>query len=206
MSLVFYRAPMSTATLTEIVLAELGVAHEVVTLDLQKGETKKPDFLKLNPNGKVPVLVHDGVAIWESVAITMYLGETFGVEKGLYPAAGPQRGEAMKWIAWTNVTLGEAVYRWARNTLEWAPADHRNEKAAEVAKKDMHGLLHILDEALEGKDFLCGSYTLADAHVNSFIDWLRHMQIDLSAYARLGAWSQRCCARPAYGRVMSGGK
>src|SRR5687767_14895791 len=107
MSLTFYRAPMSTASVTELVLEELAIPHEVVTLDLQKGETKKAEFMKLNPNGKVPVIVHEGVPIWESCAITIYLGETFGVERKLWPAPGPKRGEAMKWVAWSSVTLAE---------------------------------------------------------------------------------------------------
>src|SRR5687768_326574 len=100
MSLIFYYAPMSTATIAQLVIEELGIPCERVKLDIQSGDTKKPDFLKLNPNGKVPLIVHDGTVIWESTAITMYLGETFGVDKGLYPAAGPKRGEAMKWITW----------------------------------------------------------------------------------------------------------
>lgn len=203
MSLVFYRSPMSTATVTEVVLAELDVPHEVVTLDIKKGDTKKPDFLKINPNGKVPVIVHDGVVIWESSAITMYLGELFGVDKGLYPAPGPARGEAMKWIAWSNVTLGDAVGRWTRNTMDWVPAEQRNAKAGEAAKVDMQNCLRIVDEALEGKEFLCGTYTLADAHLNSFVDWLRYMRVDLSAYTRLEAWGKRCSARPGYAKVMA---
>ena len=207
MSLTFYRAPMSTATLTEIVLAELGVPHETVTLDIQKGDTKKPEYLALNPNGKVPAIVHDGTAIWESAAITMYLGEMFGVEKKLYPAPGPKRGEAMKWIVWTNVTMGDAVYHWCRNTMNWVAEDERNAKAGESGKKAMHDNLRILDQALEARPFLCGAeYTLADTHVNSFIDWLRHMKVDLSPYAKLNAWSKRCTERPAYTRVMTGGK
>src|SRR5579863_736671 len=129
MSLIFYGAPMSTASITELVLAELGVPHERVAVDIKAGGTKKPEFMKLNPNAKVPTIVHDGTAIWESAAITMYLGETFGVEKKLYPAPGPKRGEAMKWIVWTHVTLGEAVYRYARNTQNWVPAEQQNAKA-----------------------------------------------------------------------------
>jgi glutathione S-transferase len=202
MSLIFYYAPMSTASITELVLEELSVPCEKVKLDLQKGDTKKPEFLKLNPNGKVPVIVHDGTAIWESSAISMYLGETFGVEKKLYPAPGPKRGEAMKWIAWTNVTLNDAVGRLTRNTMSWVPAEQHNAKAAEAAKKDIENGLRILDESLEGKQFLVGDYTLADTHLNCFVDWLRHMQHDLSAYARLNAWSERCRARPAYAKLM----
>jgi glutathione S-transferase len=204
MSLVFYYAPMSTASITELVLEELAIPCERVKLDLKKGETKKPEFVKLNPNAKVPVIVHDGSVIFESSAITMYLGEMFGVERKLYPAPGPKRGEAMKWIAWANVTLGEAVGRWARNAMEWMPAEQRNEKAGEVAKKDIGDCLRIVDEALEGKAFLVGDYTLADTHLNSLMDWLRHLKVDFTPYARVEAWSRRCADRPAYKKQMAG--
>jgi glutathione S-transferase len=202
MSLTFYFAPESTASITTLVLEELGIHVERVKLDIKKGETKKPEFLKINPNGLVPTLVHDGVAIWESAAITIYLGETFGEKAKLWPALGPKRGEAMKWVVWTNVSLGEPVYRWARNT-QWAPEDQRNTKAAAVAADDIQKQLKTLDEALEGRDFLAGDYTLADAHVNSYVDWLRHMHIDMSRFARLNAWSKRCSVRPAYARCMA---
>jgi len=204
-SLVFYYAPMSTASITVLVLEELGVPCERVKLDLQKKETRTPEFLKVNPNGRVPAIVHDGTAIWESSAITMYLGETFGVEKGLYPPPGPRRGEAMKWIAWTNVTMGDAVSRYTRNTMEWYPAEQHNAKAAEAAKADIAECLRVLDQALEGRQFLAGDYTLADTHLTSFLGWLRHMQIDFTPYARLNAWSDRCQARPAYARAVASG-
>jgi glutathione S-transferase len=206
MSLIFYYAPMSTASMTELVLEELGVPCEKIKLDIQKGDTKKPEFLKVNPNGKVPVIIHEGTVIWESSAITMYLGETFGVQKKLYPAPGPKRGEAMKWIAWTNVTLGEAVHRWARNTMDWFPAEQHNAKAAEAAKKDIEDCLRVLNQALDGKQFLVGEYTLADTHLNSFTDWLRHMKLDFKPYPHLNAWGQRCCARPAYAKIMAASK
>src|SRR5687767_3427532 len=147
MSLIFYFSPMSTATLTDIVLEELGVPHDKKRVDIRGGDNKKPDYAKLNPNMKVPMIVHDGVAIWESSAITMYLGEQFGVEKKLYPAPGPRRGQAMMWIAWTNVTLGEAVYRRGHNG-DWAAPGEGNPKAVEKADKDIAELLGILDKAL----------------------------------------------------------
>src|SRR4029077_10964638 len=115
---------------------------------------KEPAFLKLNPNGCVPLLVHDGVPIFESAAIQIYLGETFGVAKGLYPQPGPQRGEVMKWIVWTNATLGEALSRLGRNVGEWAPEDERNAKAGATAKAEIEELLRIVDEALAGQDYL----------------------------------------------------
>lgn len=205
MSLIFYYSPMSTAVITNFVLEELGVPCEKIKLDLRKGEARTPEFLRLNPNGKVPLIVHDGTPIWESAAITMYLGEVFGVEKNLYPSPGPKRGEAMKWIVWTNVTFGDAVYHWLRNTSEWVPAEQHNAKAAEVGMANVQNCLRILNEALDGKQFLLGEYTLTDTHINSFTDWLRFMKMDLSAYTHLSAWSQRCAARPAYARAMGGG-
>jgi glutathione S-transferase len=203
MSMIFYFAPMSTATLTSLVLEELGVQHDRKKLDIKAGDTKKPEFLKVNPNGKVPTIVHDGVTIWESSAITMYLGEQFGVAKGLWPVAGTKRGEAMKWVAWTNVTLGEAVYR-RGHSGEWAAPDAGSPKMVEQANKDIAELLGILDASLAGKDYLLGAdYSLADTHVNSFCDWLRHSQIDFAAFANVNAWTARCTARPAYQRVMA---
>jgi glutathione S-transferase len=203
MSLTFYHSPMSTATLTDLVLEELAVPCERVRIDIKKGDTRAPEFLRVNPNGKVPVLVHDGIAIWESAAITLYLGEIFGVAKGLYPEPGPQRGEAMKWIVWSNVTLGDAFGRLIRNTTEWIPAEQHNAKAAEAALADVRNCLRILNQALTGRQYLLAGYTLADAHVNSFVDWLRFMKMDLSDYAHLNAWSARCAARPAYARAMA---
>ena len=203
MSLTFYYAPHSTATITDLVLEELGVPCERIKVDLKKGESHTKEFLRLNPNGKVPLIVHDGTPIWESVAITMYLGEMFGVQKDLYPAPGPRRGATMKWIAWANVTLGEAVGRWMRNTAQWVPAEQHNAKAAEAAQTEIQKCLLILDQELAGKHFLTDSYTLADTHVNSLVDWLRFLKLDFSTYTNLNAWSRRCAARPAYTRVMS---
>jgi glutathione S-transferase len=205
MSLTFYYSPMSTAVITNLVLEELAAPCERVTVDIKKGDTHTQEFLRVNPNGKIPVLVHDGTAIWESAAITLYLGEIFGVAKGLYPEPGPARGEAMKWVVWSNVTLGDAFGRYVRNTSDWFPAEQHNAKAAAAAEADTRGCLQILDRALTDRQYLLGGYTLADAHVNSLVDWLRLMKLDFSEYQHLNAWSKRCAARPAYARVMGNG-
>jgi glutathione S-transferase len=196
---------MSTASITELIFEELGLACEKVKLDLQKGDTKKPEFVALNPNAKVPCVVHDGTPIWESAALTMYLGETFGVERKLYPALGPKRGEAMKWIVWTNVTLGDAMARFTRNTMAWFPDDQKNAKAGEVAKGDIIDCLRILNQSLDGKQYIADDYTLADIHVNASCDVLRRLQTDFTSLANINAWSDRCHARPAYKKLMAGG-
>jgi len=146
----------------------------------------------------VPAIVHNGVPIFESAAIQIYLGETFGVEKGLFPAPGPRRGEAMMWIIWTNVTLGDAVMRVGRNLSEWAPADERNAKAGERGKTDALDLLAIVDTALTGRDYLLGDqFSIADLHLASWLEYVGMMGIDYSGLARLSAWAKRCTSRPA---------
>lgn len=216
MSLTFYYAPMSTASITEAVLAELGTPCDRVKLDISAGDTRKPDFLKVNPNGRVPAIVHEGTPIWESSAITMYLGEVFGVDAKLYPAPGSKRGEAMKWIAWSNVTLAEAASRLSSslptsnegavqsNSQDWVPTEQRSAIAAEKAKADIALCLRILDGGLEGKSFLLGDYSLADTHLQALVGWIWAMAVDLKPFPNVTGWLNRCGERPAIAKLMAG--
>lgn len=199
MSLTFYYSPHSSASPVHWTLEELGIPYEKVQIDLKANQQKQPEFLKVNPNGRVPVLVHDGVVIFESAAIQLYLGETFGVAKGLYPAPGPKRGEAMKWIIWTNVTLGDALGRMGRNIGEWAPADERNAKAGASAKAEVEGCLRIVEDALSGKEFLVGnSVSIADMHLASWLAYVQMMKVNLAPFPNINAWSSRVTSRPSY--------
>jgi len=209
MSLTFYFAPNSTASITEAVLAELGVACARVQLDISAGDTRTPEFLRINPNGRVPVLVDGQTPIWESAAITMYLGEAFGVAAGLYPEPGPARGEAMKWIVWSNVTLAEAGGRLAAllpsgsdgavqpNSADWIPPEQRSASATERARADLARCLTILEHTLAGRPFLLGDYTLADTHLQGFVGWLGAMDVDMTPFPAVTAWLARCGQRPA---------
>lgn len=203
MSFTFYYAPMSTASVTALVLEALDVPHERVKVALGEGGTRDPKFLGINPNGRVPVIVHEGAAIFESSAITMYLGEVFGVGKGLYPPPGPRRGEAMKWVAWSNVTLSEAITRWLRNTSDRVPEDQRNAKAGQLARADIDACLTVLDGALAKTSYLAGDFTLADAHMLAFIDWLSFNGIGLDGFPSVGAWAERCGEHPAVRRFRA---
>jgi glutathione S-transferase len=200
MSLTFYYHPHSTAAVTLWELTELGTPHEKVKLDLSgKRDQDRPEFRALNPNGKVPVIVHDGIAIFESAAITMYLGEQFGVARGIYPEPGPRRGEAMTWIVWTNVTLVEAFSRWWRNTVDRFPAEQRNAATAEAAKGELAQLLGILEQSLAGKSWLVGNaFTLVDLHTVCFISYFKMCGLDLAPYPNIAAWIGRTEARPSH--------
>jgi glutathione S-transferase len=214
MSLIFYYVPMSTSSITEAVLAELDIPCDRIQLSITDGDTKQPDFLNINPNGRVPAIVHDGTAIWESAAITMYLGEVFGVAAQLYPPLGTQRGEAMKWIVWGNVTLAEAGGRLSAllpsdsdggvvpNSKDWIPPEQRSTLALAKAQADLVSCLGILDRALAGKSFLLGDYSLVDTHLQGFVGWIGSMDVALEPFPNVMGWLGRCCARPAIAKLM----
>jgi glutathione S-transferase len=198
MSITYYYAPMSTAVRTTWAIEELGVPCERQKVDVQKKETKTAAFLKLNPNGVVPLLVVDGTPIFESTAILLYLGETYGVDKGLYPPPGLKRAETLKWVIWANVGFFDPMNRWARNTAGYIPAEQHNAKAAAAAKTDLDGAMQILDNALAGKNYLVDDkFSLADLAVSSYLGWLKYMGYDYSSFKNLKAWGDQCLGRPA---------
>jgi glutathione S-transferase len=152
----------------------------------------------------VPLLVHDGTAIFESVAIMLHLGETFGVEKKLFPAPGLARAEAFKWLVWANVTLGEALSRFQHNTSPRIPAERHNAKAGEVGKADVEKCLAILDAALAKKTFLVSeSFSLVDVHLASFVGYIGFSGFDLKTWPNVEAWHTRSTSRPAYALAMA---
>jgi glutathione S-transferase len=202
MSLVFYYTPMSTAETINWALKELEIPYEEVRIDLKAKDQDKSGYRALNPNGKVPLLVHDGVPIFESAAIMIHLGETFGVERDLFPAAGLERAIALKWLVWTNVALAAAVIRFADNVGDHVPADQHNEKAAAVAREEAERLLGLLDSELAEKRFVLGdSFSLVDVHLGSFMMWIGTVGFDTKRWPNLHAWFQRCLARPSLARL-----
>ncbi len=204
MSLVFYYSPNSSAVTVHWALEELGVPYEKVRIDLEKGDQKKPAFLAVNPNGKVPALVHDGTKLFESVAILVHLGETYGVEKNLFPKAGLARAEALKWLVWCNVSLGEALSRWYHAQSPRVDGALHNAKAAEKGKADVEALLDILEKELDGKKYLVGdTFTLADLQVSGWCSYLGMLGFELAKWPKTDAWTKRCCERPANARAMA---
>jgi glutathione S-transferase len=198
MSMTYYYAPMSTAVRTTWAVEEMDVPCERVKVDIRKKETKTEAFLKLNPNGVVPLLVVDGTPIFESTAILLYLGETYGVDKGLYPPPGLKRAETLKWVVWANVGFFDPMNRWVRNTSSYIPADQRNATAAEVGKNDLGAAMTILDNALAGKSYLVDDkFSLADLAVSSYLGWLKFMGYDYSSFKNVKAWCDRCLGRAA---------
>jgi len=207
MSIIFYEAPFSSATPVAWALAELEVPHEVVRLDLASGETRQASFLALNPNGKVPTLVVNGTPLFEALAIMMWLGDRFGVEKNLWPAAdAPARLEAMSWSAWTYVTFGSHLGRYLAATHESVPVERRSPAQAAFLKKEIANLHGILDARLAKAPFVLGeSFSLADLIVAGAVGWGVHVGATFAdEHAHAKAWLGRCQSRPSFAKVMRG--
>ncbi len=198
MSIVFYRAPMSSASPVDWALGELAVPCERVTLDLAKGETRTAAFRAINPNGKVPTLVVDGVPMWEGLAIIQWLGDRFGVEKGLWPAVSdPLRMEALTWSVWAYASLGQTVRSLWLATSERMP-ELRNEAMAELCRKEVRDLLATLEGRLEGRDWLLGAaFSLVDVVVGSTLVFAEFAGVSFEELPRVRAWMARGRARPA---------
>jgi len=98
MSLVFFHAPNSRSATTRLLLEELGAPYELHVLNFKTGDTRKPDYLAVNPMGKVPAILHDGVLVAEQVAIFIYLADLFP-QAALAPAlTDPLRGPYLRWL------------------------------------------------------------------------------------------------------------
>jgi glutathione S-transferase len=207
MAIVFYYAPYSSAVRVHWAIEELGIPYEGIKMDFKAGDTRKPDFLKINPNGKVPTLVDDGAPYFESVAINIHLGEKYGVAKGLWPASGTRaHGLAMSWITWAGVSLLSAATRVLINVSPEIPEERKNAKEAEVARKEFEDLLGLLDAHLASSPYLAGdTFTIADAHIAADMWWYRMVIVpDLGRWPNLNGWVSRCMERPAFKRVSTG--
>jgi GST-like protein len=200
MSLKLYAAPMSSATPVVCALAELDVACEIVMLDLEAGDQKKPDYLALNPNGVVPTLVVDGTPLFEAIAIMQWLGERYGVERGLWPAAeSPDRLTALSWTTWAYVTYGALI-----NVLNFAqspmvePALHHPPLATEAVQR-LDALLARLETRLAERSNLLGDdYSLADLILACVVTYSTYCGVSVDGHARVKDWLERFYARPAY--------
>lgn len=200
MSMTLYAAPMSSATPVLNALAELDVPHEVVQMDLQAGDQRAPDFLALNPNGKVPTLVVDGTPMFETLAIIQWMGDRFGVERGLWPASDdPARLEALSWSTWAYVTFGYTLTRLIYATSERVPEELHHAALAAHAQKEIQELLGLLDARLATRRFLLGDeFTLADLIVACTVTYGSYCGVSTEAHGHVEAWLARFHARPAY--------
>jgi len=181
-------------------LEEVGAKYEHIPMP--NTEAKTPDHLKRNPNGHIPVLEDDGHYIWESMAINLYLAEKYG-KGGLWPSDAFGHADAYKWSFWGMTEVEPHLLTILVNRV-LAPADQRDEKAAQKAVDALKVPLKVLDDSLKGREYLLGNtFTIADLNPASVLSWAPMMRLDLSATPTAQAWLQKCLGREANAKVRT---
>ena len=184
-------------------LEELGLEYEHVPTSFL-GDNRKPEYLALNPNGRIPTLEEDGLVLWESMAINLYLAEKYG--KGtLWPESEADRAHTLKWSFWAMTEVEPPLMQVMMNRVI-LPPDKRDPKRAERGERALAAPLGVLEAALEGRDHLLGGeFSAADLNVASVLAWAPGLaQVDLSPFPEVSRWLAACTGRPAMARVMAG--
>jgi glutathione S-transferase len=175
-------------------LQELGVEFEAITVNLIAGEHRKPEFLALNPAGKVPVLVDGDLVLTESIAIAVYLAEKYP-EKGLMPADLRSRAQVMRWLLFTTTELEQSLWRIARHTTIY-PEDKRLPADVVLAREDFSPMAQVLDRHMADREFVVGdSVTVADFVLAYTLDWAQLTGL-LEGLPRLERYMLRMYERP----------
>lgn len=212
MSLTIYGISASRAIRPLWAAAELGLDFTHVNLDYQRGGTRVPDFLAINPNGHIPVVVDQRpvdqggeVVVWESMACALYLARHHGVADGqsITPGNPAEDAEALKWSFWAvNEVERDALTVLMHRMV--MPAERRKPELADAAERRLVAPLGVLERHLErqrasGAGFLAARrFTVADLCAVSVINWARPARPLMAQHPLTHDWITRCIERPAY--------
>jgi glutathione S-transferase len=175
-------------------LQELEVEFEYVVVDPTKGEHRRPEFLALNPAGKLPVLVDDDLVLNESVAIVLYLAEKYP-QKGFLPAELRARAEVSRWLLFTVTELEQPLWRIQRHTIGYA-VEKRLAAEIPLARQDFIDMAAIMEKHLETRPVLVGEQvTIADFIAAYTLDMASMVHL-LEGLPNLRAYVDRMYARP----------
>jgi glutathione S-transferase len=195
----FYTNPMSRGRIVHWMLDELDVPYETKLLDFDKGDHKKPEYLRINPMGKVPAIVHRGVVVTEAAAICTYLADAYP-DKGLAPAANdPQRGTYLRWIFFGAGCVEPAIV----DKLFARPAVERKGALGYGSYDDT---LNALETALKpGPYILSERFSAADVYVGAQLQWGLMVKA-LEPRPVFLQYVDRLAQRPALQNLMKGVK
>jgi glutathione S-transferase len=175
-------------------LQELGVDFEAVSVNLIAGEHRKPEFLKINPAGKLPVLIDGDRVLTESVAIVLYLADKYP-DQHLIPADLGQRAEVNKWLLFAVTELEQPLWRISHHTALY-PEERRLPAEVILAKEDFAPMARVLEDHIKGREFVVGkSVTVADFVLAYTLDWANEVGL-LDGLLHSQAYMTRMYARP----------
>ncbi|WP_310541421.1 glutathione S-transferase family protein [Phenylobacterium sp.] len=163
--IVFYTNPMSRGRVVRWMLEEVGQPYETVLLDFA-GQTKTPQYLAINPMGKVPAITHGGTVVTECGAICAYLADAFP-QAGLAPPSGSRlRGAYYRWLFFSAGPIEQAISMFALQV------EVPTERQIMVGYGTMQAVLDAIEGAVNDREFLVGdSFTAADLYVGAHLGW-----------------------------------
>jgi glutathione S-transferase len=176
------------------VAKELGLDYQHLPIEIGDDGAKSPEFLAINPNGRLPVIVDGDFVLFESLAITLYLAKKHSSGK-LYPATLEGEARAWQWSLWAVTEVDRGVNIWSLHAVRLPPQE-RSAALREEALKVIASPFKVLDAAVAKQPYLLGKdFTVADLNVAAVIS--RAADMDLSAWPHLKDWLARCLDRPA---------
>lgn len=182
-------------------LEELGVPYARVAQPYLNQATRTAEFLALNPNGHIPVLDDDGVIVWESMAINLYLARKFGGP--LAPAGLAEEAEVLRWSFWVVTECEREALAMLFHRL-LMPASRRNPATADQAERALARPFAVLDAHLSTRAHLAGErFTVADLNVASVLAWTQSASDLPVRHPALDRWLRTCLERPAQQRVQA---
>ena len=179
-----YGGARSRASIIQWYLEELEIPYEFILLDMQAGEHRQPEYLAINPIGKVPAIVDGDFHLWESGAILFYLAQKYGK----MPPSLEEQAKINQWILFGNATLGPGIFVEASR------------------ERETPKLLTPLNQILEKQPFLLGDeLSVVDVAVGSILAYIPMMlKLDLSEYPAVVDYIKRISERPAFQKAMGG--
>ncbi|NLA75021.1 MAG: glutathione S-transferase family protein [Deltaproteobacteria bacterium] len=194
-----YGAKMGSAFRCHVLMLEMGIQYEEVKVDLGKGDQFKPEYLRLNPNGKIPCIVDNDFVLWESMAINKYIATKYNSD--LLGKSIEENALIDQWSYWSILEVQANLYSIAFQKF-WASEADRDEKAIKKAMDDLPKALKILDNQLEGKEYILGNrFTLADINVATCVMAADFAQYDYSAHKNITRWIAKLNKRPSFEQV-----
>jgi len=189
-----YEFPPTRSIRVRWTLQELGVEFESEIVDMLAGAHRSPEYLAINPAGKLPALVDDDLVLTESVAIVIYLCEKYPTA-GLLPVDIAGRAEAFRWLLFTITELEQPLWRIARHTSLYAEAERLPDEIG-LARRDFRDMAAILEAHLGDRDYLVGSaFSAVDIVCGYTLDWANEIDL-LAEFPAAKQYMERLYQRP----------
>jgi glutathione S-transferase len=202
MAMKLYYAPGACSLASHIALEELGMPYEAVKLDLAAGDQRKPEYLALNPRGRVPTLVVDGQVLTENVGVMTYLAGGYPKAK-LWPEDTWHQAKAISTMAWISNTV-HPTYGHILRTARYVDDAGAQELVKAKAKTMYLDYLGEIDRLLAGRKWAVGDhYTVVDGYLLVFYRWGNRMQMPVRDLKSYSALIDRVLARKAVQKVLA---